>query len=198
MPTVRQQMSDLENKSVVTVFDKTNPRQKFCSFMVPSSINQAIAFKRGTDNTRSIMTYSYGDNDASQRTIVLEDPFEGVEFFHLDAKVVVSCFNQLYIGDLAFLALLLGMNHSSGAWCLLCKLLGAQFNPGPDKAPPQARTKETLKECLAKFVERCQKCKDKNLKEKPTNEKGVNCSGLLDIDPERIIVPILHCPFGSD
>jgi hypothetical protein len=74
--------------------------------------------------------------------------------------------------------------------------LGAQFNPGPDQAPPQARTKETLKKCLAKFVERCQKCKDKNLKEKPTNEKGVNCSGLLDIDPERIIVPILHCRLG--
>jgi hypothetical protein len=48
MPTVQQQMSDPENKSVVTVFDKTNPRQTFCSFMVPSSINQAtIAFRKG-------------------------------------------------------------------------------------------------------------------------------------------------------
>jgi len=25
---------------------------------------------------------------------------------------------------------------------------------------------------------------------------GVNTIGLLDIDPQRIIVPILHCPIG--
>ena len=28
------------------------------------------------------------------------------------------------------------------------------------------------------------------------NCKGVNCEGLLDMDPCRIIVPILHCPMG--
>jgi len=28
------------------------------------------------------------------------------------------------------------------------------------------------------------------------NHKGVDCFGLLDIDPQQIIVPILHCPMG--
>ena len=30
----------------------------------------------------------------------------------------------------------------------------------------------------------------------PPNHKGVNGAGLWDIDPQRIIIPILHCPMG--
>ena len=30
----------------------------------------------------------------------------------------------------------------------------------------------------------------------PPNYQGVNGKGLVDIDPQRIIIPILHCPMG--
>jgi hypothetical protein len=30
----------------------------------------------------------------------------------------------------------------------------------------------------------------------PPNYKGVNGQGLWDIDPQRVVVPILHCPMG--
>ena len=30
----------------------------------------------------------------------------------------------------------------------------------------------------------------------PANIMGVNGKGLWDIDPQRIIIPILHCPMG--
>ena len=33
-------------------------------------------------------------------------------------------------------------------------------------------------------------------KKGPANVKGVNNVGLWDIDPQRIVIPVLHCPMG--
>jgi len=33
-------------------------------------------------------------------------------------------------------------------------------------------------------------------KKPPTNVNGANSTGLWDIDPQRIIIPIPHCPMG--
>jgi hypothetical protein len=30
----------------------------------------------------------------------------------------------------------------------------------------------------------------------PPNFMGINSPGLWDIDPQRIVIPILHCPMG--
>jgi hypothetical protein len=104
--------------------------------------------------------------------------------------LTISKFNECFIGDLAFLAMLLGMKNSSGDHCLVCKKKGKEFNC-IHTAESTKRTKATLESCLAEFM---------HLKaapnKMPPNYKGVNCTGLWDIDPQRIMVPILHCPMG--
>jgi hypothetical protein len=54
--------------------------------------------------------------------------FNGVPHFELGSKVTVSSFNELFIADLAFLAMLIGMNNSSGSHCLMCLKKGSEFN----------------------------------------------------------------------
>jgi hypothetical protein len=44
------------------------------------------------------------------------------------ATKVISCFHDLYVGDLAFFAVILGMPGQSSGRCLSCNLAGANFN----------------------------------------------------------------------
>ena len=53
------------------------------------------------------------------------------------------------------------------------------------------RTKESIVECLEKYL-----VLSLRPKQTPPNFMGVNGRGLWDIDPQRIIIPILHCPMG--
>jgi hypothetical protein len=167
--------------------------------LVPSSTRpQTIAFLQKTNDDQSAsssMTFAFGDTGTEPQfgSVVLDDPvFADVPFFELGAKVVISSFNELFIGDLAFLAMLIGMNNSSGAHCLMCLSKGADFNCPHADTMAQLRTKASLVECLEKYMLLWSDPSKKG----PPNYKGVNCSGLLDIDPQRIIIPILHCPMG--
>jgi hypothetical protein len=77
------------------------------------------------------MTFSFGAEGQLPEfgSIALDDPvFEGVHFFELRSRLVVTTFNELFIGDLAFLAMLIGMNKSAGAHCLMCMCKAADFN----------------------------------------------------------------------
>jgi hypothetical protein len=105
--------------------------------------------------------------------------------------MTVSRFNELFIGDLAFLAMLIGMNSSSGTHCLLCMKSKAEFNCNHQSLVP--RTKESLRECLEQYLLLVQ---NSTSAKPPANSKGVNSQGLLDVDPQRIVIPILHCPMG--
>ena len=117
--------------------------------------------------------------------------FADVPYFELAAKVVINSFNELYIGDLAFLAMLIGMNNSSGAHCLVCTSKASEFNcPLHTELVP--RTKESLVECLEQYM----LLASHPTRKAPANYKGVNTEGLWNIDPQRIVIPILHCPMG--
>ncbi|CAB9527704.1 unknown protein [Seminavis robusta] len=126
MPTIKQQLIRLKESSVVTVFHKKNCHGCYRSFVVPSSIQEGtIGFLSNQDNTAITMTYAHGGQDQSTfGSLVLKEPFIAVPYYELGAKVVIGRFNELFIGDLAFLAMLIGMNGSSGAHCLLCQLKG--------------------------------------------------------------------------
>jgi len=110
-------------------------------------------------------------------------------FIGFNAKIVVSNFHDLCVGDLAFLAMAIGMNNSAGAHCVHCFKAARQFNC--DLMHPQdIRTKGSLIACLNQH-------NTNRLTNKSTrNHLGVNKVGLLDIDPQRIIVPMLPCPMG--
>ena len=96
---------------------------------------------------------------------------------------------DLYVGNLAFLAMLIGMNNSSGSHCVQCEKKARDFCCD-NMHPHEMRTKASLTECLNEFNTR--RLTSRGVQ----NHKGVNSLGLLDIDPRRIIVPILCCPMG--
>jgi hypothetical protein len=203
MPTVKQQLLKLQESAIVTVYSVVDHRNVFRSFTVPSSIRPgSMAFQQqqpdpvtNNQQTSINMTFAYGIDAAALRfgTVCIDDPvFEGVPYYQLAAKVTVSSFNELFIGDLAFLAMLIGMNNSSGNHCLMCMLKGSEFNCEQGVRLDQHRTKESLVECLEEFMILTSHPTRKG----PANYKGVNGTGLLDIDPQRIVIPILHCPMG--
>jgi hypothetical protein len=137
------------------------------------------------------MTFAYGNQQQpSFGFVVIEDErFGSIPFYELQARMVVSNFNELFIGDLAFLAMLVGMNNSAGQHCLLCMHRAKDFNCPHTSLVP--RTKAKLEECLAEYM-----TLSATQRKPPPNYRGVNGAGLWDIDPQRVIVPILHCPMG--
>jgi hypothetical protein len=198
MPTIKQQLLELQKKSLVTVYHMKNMQQCYQSYMVPCSIRPAtIAFLLKTNevdgNVISSMTFAYGNCEATAAfgSIDLLDPkFIGIPHFELRARLTITSFNKLFIGDLAFLAMLIGMNNSSGSHCLMCMRKGSDFNCNHNQLTK--RTKESLVNSLEEYI-----LKSNNPTRKgPPNVNGVNGPGLWNIDPQRIIIPILHCPMG--
>lgn len=53
-------------------------------------------------------------------------------------------------------------------------------------------TRATLQEFLAQYQDGLVN----DTKKKPANYNGVNSHPLLDVDPQRILVPVLHTPMG--
>jgi hypothetical protein len=200
MPMVKKQLKELQESAVVTVYQRTNITKVFRSYTVPSTIHPgSIAFLEGTiEGTNDLvtrMTFGHGGGEAYKfGSIDISDPvFNGVKYFELGAKIVISKFNELFIGDLAFLAMLIGMNHSAGDHCLMCKLKGSEFNcTHSDVNLLELRTKESVVECLEEYM----LLASHPTRKPPANYFGVNCVGLWDINPQRIIIPILHCPMG--
>lgn len=81
------------------------------------------------------------------------------------------------------------MNNSAGAHCVLCKVKASYFDI-PQLFPNNVRTKTSLSTSLNEFNRR------RLTSKADRNWEGVNCVGLLDIGPQRIITPVLHCPMG--
>jgi hypothetical protein len=195
MPMVKQQLKEIKQSSVVTVYHTSNMKKVFRSYTVPSTIRPGtIAFMprtiEGTNNVCPMMTFSYGGATSTFGSVNVDNPiFTGIPYFELGAKVIISEFNEFFIGDLAFLAMLIGMNHSSGSHCLMCMMKGSEFNFEHDL---ELRTRGKLVECLEQYMLMASHPTQKA----PPNYMGVNAPGLWDINPPQIIIPILHCPMG--
>jgi hypothetical protein len=200
MPMVKEQLIELKKSSIVTVYHIKQPSNVFRSYTVPKSIRRnTIAFLQepvaNSEEKKSVMTFAYEDPthpglETFGAIHIDDDIFQGVPFFELSARIVISCFNELFIGDLAFLAMLIGMNNSSGAHCLICMLKKSEFNCEHTQLTP--RTKQSLAHCLEEYMVLV----NNPTRKAPPNYKGVNGQGLWDIDPQRIVIPILHCPMG--
>jgi hypothetical protein len=196
MPTIKQQLLELQEQSLITVYHTKNMRRCFRSYMVPSSILPGtIAFLLKTNNDNNnipCMTFAHRElPNPSFGWIDIVDPvFQDVPFFELGAKVTVTSFNELFIGDLAFLAMLVGMNNSSGSHCLMCVRKSSDFNCNHNQLI--RRTKASLVHSLEQYM----LLANNPNRKAPANFNGVNSKGLWDIDPQRIVIPILHCPMG--
>ena len=105
-------------------------------------------------------------------------------------KRVVSNFYDLYIGDIAFLATILGMESSEACYCLLCTLGASQFNCDLEDCVSKRRTIQNMYASLIKYLHKSRT--SVSLK----NVDGVNNFPLIPVDVTKVIVPILHCPMG--
>jgi hypothetical protein len=103
--------------------------------------------------------------------------------------LVVSNFTQLFIGDLAFLAMLIGMNNSSGNHCPFFQMKGSEFNC--PHTPQLLQTKQLLMLAL----EQCM-LPAASTRKMTANCMGVNAKGLIDINQQHILIPVLHCPMA--
>ena len=183
MPRLRRQLIDLKDSCAIVVYCRKEPRALRKAILVPKTFERAstcinthfLIYQVGAEE-RSIDLHNYFDNDAAS-------------FDDFRVTVVISNFHDLYVGDLAFLCMAVGMNHSDGAHCAHCTTKARDFNVQQIEAD-QIRTRASLTPCLIEFNRQKERRKDVR------NYKGVNCVGLLDIDPQRIIVPVLHCPMG--
>jgi hypothetical protein len=133
MPMIKQQLLDLKASAIITVYHRQNVTKTYRSYTVPSTIvANTVAFRQAEQANADgsyciVMTFTFGE--ASFGSIDIVDPiFEGLQYFELAARVTISTFNELFIGDLAFLAMLVGMNNSSGAHCLMCMMGRGKFN----------------------------------------------------------------------
>jgi hypothetical protein len=197
IPRIKSQLTELKESSIVTVYHQTNKTKVFRSYRVPSSIwAGTIGFiesrTEGSDKVVLQMTFFHG-TASSFGSIDIDNPvFLGVRFFELGAKIVINKFHELFIGNLAFLAMLIGMSHSAGDHCLMCTSKGSKFNCSATGMT--LRTKDSVVECLELYM---LVMADQQRKNKSANYYyGVNGAGLWDIDPQRILIPILHCPRG--
>jgi len=182
MPRLRQQLIDLRNSCAVVVHCDKELRKHRKAFLMPKNFNRNSIH---IQNQR--LAYHVG---GAERTIELGDFFDATLLLgSFRVTVVISNFHDLYVGDLAFLCMAVGMNNSDGAHCVHCTLKAREFNC-PQMQAEWIRTKASLTPCLNEHNR--QRLRRKAVQ----NYKGVNCIGLLDIDPQRIIVPMLHCPMG--
>jgi hypothetical protein len=181
MPEANRIYKKLKQSSILLAYDRRNPTfQK--AFIVPSDIQQnSIRFDMtGTLNYMA---------DEWHSVILPETRKPAVEqLANMEFKVVVKSFQGFLIGDLAFLATVLGLNNSDGYHCVLCEQNGRSFNCSDEQVNNSLRTSKSNHELLEKFLSRRNKS-DKNA-------KGVNSPTLLGIEPDHVLVPILHCPMG--
>ena len=182
MPRIKQQLIDLRNSCAIVVHCGKEPRKHHKAMLIPKTFNRNTIRLRG-----HLLIYDVG---GIERAIDLQDYFdESLVVANFLVSVVISNFHDLHVGDLAFLCMTVGMNKSDGAHCVHCQLKAREFNVNQIRAE-DIRTKESLTPCLNEYNRQKQRRKDVR------NYKGVNCLGLLDIDPQRIVIPILHCPMG--
>ena len=185
MPRVKAQMTDLRNCAAFALCSTRQPKKHKKVFLLPRGLNEREVNVQNGALACTVIGH--------QRTINVGVCFdtEADDFScqHLMLVKVISKFHDLYVGDLVFLCVAVGMNNSDGAHCLHCKKKAHQFNC-ESIAPEDVRTKASL----APSLNECnlQRVTNKAIR----NCHGVNMIGLLDIDPQRVIVPVLHCPMG--
>ena len=186
MPRVKEQMAQLRDSCALVVFSVKEPRNYRKVFLIPKQHDVNSIYINNNQ-----LRYRVGPN---QRSIDLDAYFDSsddgtiVPYHDFRVTTIISNFNDLHVGDLAFLCMAIGMNNSAGAHCVHCFKPASKFNC-EGIHPHDIRTRASLTTDLNLYI-------TKRWKKSVRNHHGVNCVGFLDIDPQRIIIPMLHCPMG--
>jgi hypothetical protein len=95
--------------------------------------------------------YVDGKPDPAIIEFLPESLITRVQLWNLSVKRVVSNFYDFYIGDIAFLATILGMESNEACWCLLCYSGTNLFNCDSEDCVSKQRTVQNMNACLLKY-----------------------------------------------
>jgi hypothetical protein len=141
-PKLDEHMRAMQNGSVVVVHDKTNLEQRK-SHLVPTNIDmKSIKF---TPENKLVCRIDGSDEQVE----VDVDLWEDSSCWNLLVTKVMSKWNDLHVGDLALLALCLGMVSSDCHHCIFCEWNGRTFNC--DCHAEEQRTNAKILECQLEF-----------------------------------------------
>jgi hypothetical protein len=135
------------------------------------------------------ITYRRTNQQNNTNIIELPPVFNNTPLNELIFRKAFTKFNDLYIGDLEWVANNIGMRNSSSCYCSWCEHLQATFGNGMGIV----RTRESLDRDYETFKENLKKAIEKKNKTLPTNHNGVSKYPLLKIDPAKLVLPTLHC-----
>lgn len=180
MPKIKSQLMQLQHSAAFVVYSYGHPGKYRKAFILPKLLSPA-----DISMTNEVLCFNLGGQIKTMELRVhFDTEFDVDEDFSFDDLRVIrvmSNFNDLHIGDLAFLAMVIGMNNSAGAHCVHCKKSKSQFNCN-HMHPNNMRTKASLSECLNEF-NRIRFQRNGTKKKDCRNYLGVNSVVLLDVDP---------------
>jgi hypothetical protein len=191
MKRIDEGRKHLVQSRMVVAYDKTDLEQLQC-FLIPKT-TEAMEVKICEDGIgrQVVCTLEAGGT----HTCELEERFHTVSIQNVALTMAISQFNNFHIGDIKYFCYLIGMVNSDTCHCMYCRQVQSKWGTGKlDAETP--RTAANLEADWKEFKRIVAEAKLKGLKKKINNHKGANNCFLLDIEPDQILPPSLHCEIG--
>jgi hypothetical protein len=142
----------------IVLYDGTDIKAPRKVYLVPKGINvNTVTFLNGglsDGGGGGIPFHVTGQSEPVTIPFLGRSPITRVKRWNLRVKKIVSNFYDFYIGDIAFLATILGMEGSEAYYCLLCAagaILG--FNCEWEDCVEKKRTTENMEAALLQYLQ---------------------------------------------
>ncbi len=195
MPRLESDIAKVQASCAIVLYNGTDIKGPRKVYLVPKGINaNTVTFLDGglgDGGGGGIQFHVTGQSDPVTIPFLGRSPITRVKRWNLQVKKIVSNFYNFYIGTIAFLATILGMEGSKAYYCLLCAagaILG--FNCEWAVCVAKKRMTENMEVALLQYLQKsATSCSIRNI-------NRVNNKRMLPLDVAKVLVPILHCPMG--
>jgi hypothetical protein len=153
---------------------------------------ETLRIEASPDGIGRRLLWKIKNGEGQEHVRELEHKFHSESPWNLTYIKSVTEFNDLYVGDLEYVATLIGMNNCAGSSCAWCELRQGLFGTGKGKE----RTRQTIDADFQTHLENRRLEEERGLKSKTKPVHGVQSHWLLNIDPRKIVIPTLHVEIG--
>ena len=173
MPSVSLQLTKILGSCVVMVYsvDERGVSVHHEVMFMPCAINMASIRWEHKENGELVMGYHLHDGHQLVKKDIPGFNQDTVHLWRMRAQLVISCFHDLYVGDIKFLCTALGMNNSDKDHCMCCERKATEFNG--DVLDDELRSEEKF---YAAYHEYCAQIASRK---KIANFKGRNTKPLI-------------------
>jgi hypothetical protein len=201
MKRIDEERLRMVGSGVVVIYPLADLKQNQC-FLVPKEIDMSqTRIQMSADGAGKQLTYRCLPGKCKQPqechdglTHMRELPpiFHDHHISSLRVTRSISMISDRYVGDLEWVANNIGMLNCGGRHCHLCDKSAVDFGTGKGND----RTKETIQSCYREYLLKVERARQRGSSKKPQAVGGVSIYPLLDVDPQKIILPTLHCEIG--